>query len=250
MEKTVALALDSSPMLPEVRVYPTPGELARGAAEEFVRTAQAAIGVRGRFLAALSGGETPKRTFQHISRRGPELDWGRVHLFWADERPVPETDARSNFRLAREHLLSRLAVPEANLHPWRTDLRPARAAEEYEETLSRVFGVPRARVPAFDLVFLGIGPDGHTASLFPGSPGLEEERRWAVSNEGPPAVGPRLTLTLPVLNAARQAVFLAEGMEKAPVVRKALSGDGDLPAARVRARRTVWILDRAAAGRS
>ena len=236
-------------MLPEVRVYPNPEELARGAAEEFIRTAQAAIGVRGKFLAALSGGETPKRTFEHLSRRGAELDWDRVHLFWADERPVPGTDPRSNFRLARDLLLSRLPVPDTGLHPWRTDLPLAEAAREYQDTLARVFGILPSETPEFDLILLGVGGDGHTASLFPGSPALDEAGRWAVENSVPPPVGARLTLTLPVLNAARQAVFLAEGTEKAPIVRRVLAGDRTLPAARVRARRTIWILDRPAAGR-
>lgn len=236
-------------MLPEVRVYPNPEELARGAAEEFIRTGQAAIGVRGKFLAALSGGETPKRTFEHLSRRGAELDWGRVHLFWADERAVPRTDPSSNFRLARELLLSRLPVPDTSVHPWRTDLPPAEAARDYQDTLARVFGIVPTETPAFDLIFLGVGCDGHTASLFPGSPGLEENGKWAVENSAPPPVGARLTLTLPVLNAARQAVFLAQGADKAPIVQRVLAGDRTLPAARVRARRTIWILDRLAAGR-
>ena len=235
-------------MLPEVRVYPTPDELAKGAAEEFIRTAQAAIAVRGKCLAALSGGSTPKRTFEQISRRAGELDGSRLHLFWADERPVPRGDPQNNSRLARDLLLPRLAIPESNLHAWRTELEPQEAARDYEETLARVFGVPETEVPSFDIVILGVGADGHTASLFPGTPALGESRRWAVANEVPQAGGFRLTLTYPVLDAARQAVLLVEGREKADVVRRILEGREDLPASRVRARRVVWILDREAAG--
>jgi 6-phosphogluconolactonase len=235
-------------MLPEVRVYPIPEELAKGAAEEFIRTAQASIAVRGRFLVALSGGTTPKRTFEHISRRGNEVDGKRIHVFWADERHVPADDPQSNSRLARNLLLPRLAIPETNVHQWRTELAPEQASRDYEETLSRVFGALEMDCPSFDFVFLGVGLDGHTASIFPGTPALEETRRWAIANEVRQGNGWRLTLTLPVLNAAREAVFLAEGSGKAGIVHRALQGASELPASRVRARRTVWILDQAAAG--
>lgn len=236
-------------MCPEVRVYTSPEDLAKGAAEEFVRSAQAAIAVRGRFFTALSGGQTPRRTFEHLSHRSSEVSWERVHLFWADERPVLYSDPQSNFRLAKELLLPRLAIPESNVHPWRTELPVEEAARDYENTLARVFGVSGTELPAFDLVLLGVGSDGHTASLFPATGALDETKRWAVALRVPQLDAWRLTLTLPVLNNAREAVFLVEGREKAEIVRRVLERQGDLPAARIGAHRTVWILDRAAAGR-
>ena len=231
----------------DVRVFETPALLAAAAAGEFLRSARDAIASRGRFSAALSGGSTPRAAYEEIASAGSGLDWGKIDVFWSDERCVPLDDRESNFRMAKEALLTRVPVPPENVHPWETYRPPAEAADAYENRLGLRFGTP---IPAFDWIFLGLGEDGHTASLFPGTAGLAETRRPVAANYVPKLDAWRLTLTLPALNAARECVFLAEGAGKAEVVWKALAGEGDLPASRVRARKVVWMLDRAAAAES
>jgi 6-phosphogluconolactonase len=224
-------------------VFADPASLARGAAEEFLVRGREAIASRGRFLAALAGGSTPRAAHAEIARRRDEIDWATVHLFWGDERCVPPGDPQSNYRMARETLLSRVPLSEANVHRWPTELPPADAAARYEEVLTSIAGAP----PILDLVFLGLGADGHTASLFPGSAALSIADRSCAANFAPALGEWRLTMTFPALNAAREALFLVEGESKREIVRKIEAGE-DLPAARVRAARTLWFLDRSAAG--
>lgn len=177
---------------------------------------------RGAFRIALAGGSTPRAVYERLS--GLPLDWGAWHVWWADERLVPPDHADSNERMAREALLARVPIREPQIHPLRS---------------------PDVELPErFDLVLLGIGRDGHTASLFPGDPALEATEPIA-RVERPDH--PRLTLTLPVLNAARAAAFLVSGEEKREIVARVLAGDGSLPAARVCGARTVILADRAAA---
>jgi 6-phosphogluconolactonase len=187
---------------------------------------------------ALSGGSTPGPTYEAAARLAP--DWRRVEVWWADERCVPPDDERSNYRLVRETLLDRIERPSAVEHRIRGELPAREAADEYH---SEVAGV------VFDLVLLGIGPDGHTASLFPNDPALDEERRRAVAV--PRADVDRVTLTIPVLSASDTVVFLAVGDEKAAAVTRAFGGDPDpaTPASLVRSASgtTVALLDRAAA---
>jgi 6-phosphogluconolactonase len=176
------------------------------------------------------------------------VDWSRLHVFWGDERCVPPEDPASNYRMAREALLSRLDLGPEQVHRIPTELEPERCAQAYEQILLRAFdGHVR-----FDLLLLGIGSDGHTASLFPGSPALEERERLVTAVSAPGGGPDRVTLTLPAFETARSGLFLASGAEKAEAVRAALGGgDSPPPAGRVRLRegRLVWLLDRAAASR-
>ena len=178
------------------------------------------------FRIALAGGSTPRKVYERLA--GLDLDWAGWHVWWSDEREVPPDHPDSNERMAREALLARVPIPEEQIHPLRaTDVRlPGR----------------------FDVVLLGIGPDGHTASLFPGDAALDATDPIArVERPGLPPHHPRLTFTYPVLNAARAAVFLVAGADKRDVLSRVLAGDESLPAARVRARETVMLADTAAA---
>jgi 6-phosphogluconolactonase len=191
---------------------------------------------RGEGEVALSGGSTPRRTYELAAELRP--DWGGVGLWWGDERCVPPDDEQSNFRLAREALLDRLAEPPAAVHRIRGELEPVQAALRYDAELRGV---------TLDLVLLGLGEDGHTASLFPHSEVIEEEERLAVAVMRPDV--PRVTLTPPPLRLARHVVFLAVGEEKAEAVRRAFDAAPDpaTPASLIRGGRTTAILDRAAA---
>lgn len=218
-------------------------------AQAWRSAAEEAVSERGRFTAALSGGRTPAGFYAVLARQ-PGLPWSRTDLFMVDERLVPAGSPESNARLIGQSLLAGLAAPPAATHFVRTELSDAAAAAaDYEGELLRVFSSFGVADPVFDLVLLGIGPDGHTASLFPGSAALEERSRLVA---GVPAEGarlPRVTLTLPLINAARRVAFLVTGPEKSPALRRVLSGDRRLPAARVQpaAGRVEFFLDRAAA---
>jgi 6-phosphogluconolactonase len=185
---------------------------------------------------ALSGGSTPRRAYELSA--GLQADWSAVELWWGDERCVPPEDERSNFRLAREALLDRLAGRPRAVHRIRGELDPAEAARLYDEELRDV---------TLDLVLLGLGPDGHTASLFPHDPALEEEERSAASVQRPDVA--RVTLTPPPLRAAWHVIFLVVGEDKADAVRRAFgeAPDPATPASLIRGRRTTALLDRAAA---
>lgn len=225
--------------------------LSRAAAEEVARLAQAAVQERGRFTLALSGGRTPVALHRVLAAEfRHRIPWENVHVFWGDERYVPPDDPRSNYLMAQETLLRHLAIPAANLHPMPT-LLPAieEAAQVYEQTLRSHFPGPW---PRFDLLLLGLGADGHTASLFPRSPALEEQSRWvlAVHAEAEPPL--RLTLTLPAINQAANIYFLVAGGEKSEALRQAVEGEAEVaacPAAGVRPRSgsLVWWVDEEAA---
>lgn len=230
-----------------VHVFDTPEELAAAAARGFVEKAAEAIAGRGRFAVALAGGSTPKATYEVLARdHAAGLEWDRVHVFFGDERTVPPDHEDSNYRMAKEALLDH--VPLGGVHRMRGELPPDEAAEAYEEELREFFGADAT--PAFDLVMLGIGDDGHTASLFPGTDALEVTDRWAVANPVPKLETVRLTLTVPVLNAARVVWFLVAGGGKAGALEEILSGDADAreyPAKLVRPTGgPVWYVDRAA----
>lgn len=229
-------------------------EASRRAAELTTLAAREAMAARGRFALALSGGSTPARYFELLAEA--DLPWQDGHVFFVDERIVPPDSRDSNYRLARERLISRAPISECNVHPMRSAAWPgwagahgaardaAEAARAYEAELKRFFG--GNGLPAFDAIHLGIGGDGHTASLFPGQPALTETKRLvlpvAYAGAKPPVE--RLTLALPVLSAARLAFFLASGEDKAALAGEILSGrGGEYPAARVRpAGKLVWIL--------
>ncbi len=236
---------------PQLERAADPAALARLAAEWVIRLAGEAVASRGAFSVALAGGSTPRALYQLLADPGApyrdRIPWPSVHAFFGDERAVPPDDPQSNYRMARSALLER--VPVGAVHRIAGELGAAEAAARYEAELRAHFG--EAGVPQFDLVLLGLGTDGHTASLFPGSPALLERRRWAVAAPGPPPSTERITLTVPVLEAARAAGFLAAGPDKSqPVRRLVRPGPGEelIPAARIRfgGNLHVWI-DAAAA---
>jgi 6-phosphogluconolactonase len=208
----------------------------------------------GTFAVALSGGATPRRLYEVLAEP-PYRDafpWSRVHLFWGDERFVPHADALSNYRMVREALLSRAPIPDANIHAIPTEgLTPDAAAAAYERALKSFYGADRldpAR-PLFDVVLLGLGPDGHTASLFPGSPVLRERDRWVAAVPSAKSEA-RITLTYPVLESSRRTAFLVAGSEKRAILARFRAGDGALPAGRLRPAGTLLVFADVAAMRN
>lgn len=195
-----------------------------------------AIRIRGRFTAALSGGKTPIGVYRRLaSEKSFGLLWNKTHIFFVDERFVPHTDADSNYRMIKETLLDSAGVPPGNIHPINTDLPDLKsAAERYERDISLSFRLSGDMLPEFDLVMLGVGTDGHTASLFPGSTALEEKKRITAAVILGPEKHSRITLTLPSINNARNVMFLVTGSEKAKVLRAVVQKmDLSLPAALV-----------------
>ncbi len=238
-----------------IRRYPDPEAVCQAAAQDFVDLGRAAIADRDRFCVALSGGSTPRRMYEILSEapRRMQLAWDRVDFFWGDERAVPPDHPDSNFGAAAAALLHRLAVPEERIHRIQGELPDVEeAAERYQAELARVFAVPTDGVPpVFDLLLLGMGPDGHTASLFPYSQPLTERRRWVVGHVVARLGKPRITLTPPILNRAAEVRLLVTGGDKAEVLKEVLLGPHDperLPVQLVAPEtgRLVWLLDRAA----
>lgn len=252
------VSLDSSGAAGKIRVFRDPDDLARGAAEEFFRRAVTSIQERGRFTVVLSGGSTPVRLFRKLAAGDPgkgPFSWSSVHFFWGDERSVPFGHPESNFGSARAALLSRIEIPPANLHPVPLDGKDATgAAIAYENEIRTFFKLPEDRLPRFDLVLLGLGSDGHTASLFPGTAAVEESKRLVVAPWLEKLGKFRITMTVPVFNQARCAIFLVAGAGKADTVRKILEGEdrpGRFPAGLIRpvSGELFWFLDRQAAGK-
>jgi 6-phosphogluconolactonase len=229
---------------PEIKTFADLEAMSRDAAARALAAARAAVEARGRFSLALSGGKTPRRLYELLA--ASELPWELTHVFWGDERCVPQDDPASNYRLARETLLSRAAIPPANVHAMSCDAENISAgAAAYDAALRKFF---RGADATFDLVLLGLGPDGHTASLFPGETTLGERVRWVLPTLGvhasPPV--PRLTLTLPALNSSRQALLLAAGPGKKALVDAAAGGQAAFPAALVRPKGGVcWLWSQA-----
>ncbi len=235
-----------------IRVFEDPEALSRGAAELLVRLAREATAARGRFSVALSGGGTPWRTYALLAQPPfrEAVPWGRTHIFWGDERCVAPEDPRSNAHMAREALLDHVPVPAGQVHPMDCGPAPAAEARRYEALL-REFFTPDA--PRFDLILLGLGENGHTASLFPGDPALAETERWVASVYVAEQDLHRLTLTVPLINQARTVAFLVSGAAKAAVVREVIAGPRDperLPAQLILPEpgELHWLLDKAAAG--
>lgn len=235
-------------------VLPTPEAVADAAADRIVAAARNAIRRRGTFRIALSGGSTPRPVYALLAAqpRVAAVDWSRAEFFWGDERCVPPNHPESNFGVARQLLLDRVpGVRATAIHRMQADEPDRdRTARGYQSEIARAFGVAAdaPRPPAFDLIWLGMGHDGHSASLFPGSTALAERRRWVVASWAPAPAVWRMTLTLPIINAARSVLFVVSGSDKASPLRSIRSGSRDLPAARVRARTTLWLVDMAAAG--
>jgi len=239
----------------DTRVFADLDALSRGALEELRGAVREAIARRGRFAIALAGGHTPEEMYKlwAAAPRGEDAPWERVHLFWGDERYVDESDPLSNYRMARDTMISQLPIPAANVHPMRgPDFfpNPEAAAEAYEAELRRFFG---SAPPVFDVQVLGLGVEGHVASLFPGSPALEETRRWVVPVVAPAKPPQRLTLTPAVLNRGRNTFFLVAGENKRQTV-AALRAEPEgkpsqYPAGIIRPEgRSLWFLDKAAEG--
>ena len=233
-------------------ILPDPEAVAAATADRFVATVGAAIDDRGIARVALSGGGTPKQVYPLVLRpaRRDAVDWGRVEFFWGDERAVPPDHPESNFGVAYGMLLSQLPGVRADrIHRMPAEAEDLDAAAlSHESELRLAFGVRAGEVPEFDLVWLGMGPDGHTASLFPGSQALDEHARWVVPNWAPGPEAWRMTLTFPVLNAGRDVIFAVTGADKADALARVRAGDADLPAARVAAESVEWLVDAAAAG--
>jgi 6-phosphogluconolactonase len=231
-------------------VYETPEELAEAAARDFAARAEGAIDERRRFAVALAGGSTPKVTYEVLAHYyADRIDWSRAHAFFGDERTVSPDHKDSNYRMAHETLLSRVSV--GGVHRMHGELPTEGAAAAYEEELREFFG--RSSVFAFDLILLGLGEDGHTLSLFPETSALDVTGRWVVANAVPKLQTTRLTLTVPVINAARAVTFLVAGGDKAGALIEVLEGDADprvYPARFVRPESgdLAWMVDRAAAG--
>lgn len=238
-------------MKPDVRVNADVNELSLRAAEASVMTINGSVQTNGTCSVVLSGGNTPRTLYRMLSSQfRDQIPWTKVHVFWGDERYVPPDDPKSNYRMATETLLDHVSCPAGNVHPMPTHLLdPDVAAGDYEKTLRTYFS---EAWPRFDLVLLGLGEEGHTASLFPGSPALEETRRWVVAVKAPSEPRLRLTLTLPALTEAANIYFLVAGSNKAQALYHVLTGSPDpksYPASGIRRAggTVIWWVDREAA---
>lgn len=240
----------------ELKIFETEGDLFAAAAQTFSEAVRATLVVRPRFTVALSGGSTPKALFERLAQPPfrDELPWSQIEWFWGDERAVGPDDPESNYRMAREALLAHVDVDPAKVHRMLGESEKLpQAAKAYEHELAKVLGVPESGPPpSLDLVLLGMGGDGHTASLFPLTKALGEKKRWVVANDVPQLDTRRLTFTYPMLNAAASVMFFVSGVGKAKVLRDVLTGPADvrrLPSQNVNptSGKLVWYVDRAAA---
>ncbi|CAG8515677.1 7642_t:CDS:2 [Ambispora gerdemannii] len=233
-----------------IRSYPTTGEVSVALADLFVTLSADAIQTRGRFTVGLSGGSLPKILAADLVKRGDAVEWDKLTVFFCDERLVPLDHEDSNYRLCHEELFSKVPIPEAQIHTINADLldNADEVAEDYKDRLINVFAAMNsAKFPVFDLLLLGIGPDGHTCSLFPGHSSLENTVDWVISEENSPKPPPRrITLTLPVLNHAHNVCFVATGEGKQDMLKRVIDEkDQEIPSALVQpAHGTLyWFLD-------
>jgi len=235
----------------DIRILNTPQELFQAAAAEFIALASAAIRDHGKFTVALSGGSTPKSLYSVLARSA--LPWDKIFFFWSDERHVPPDHPESNYRMAKEALLSKVPVPPENIFRVRAEEKDANVvARDYEEALRSFFHLRPGQFPRLDLILLGIGPDGHTASLFPNTAALNETKRLVVANWVEKFKTNRITFTYPVLNYAACVIFLVSGGDKSEIVREVLENPGaDLPSQKVHPAngRLLWLLDKDAASK-
>jgi len=246
----------------DVTVYPDHQSFVDGAAAFIAELATESIAARGRFTLALAGGGTPRPIYARLAAADhvdaivdaivDRIDWRKVHVFFSDERCVPPDDAASNYRMAREGLLDHVPLPPGNVHRMRGEQDPALAALAYEQDLHRLFRT--SELPAFDLICLGMGDDGHTASLFPGTAALRERERWVVAHYVEAMLAWRLTFTAALINAARHVVFLVEGAGKSETLWRVLAGPYQpnvLPAQLIQpiSGQVHWLVDAAAAAR-
>lgn len=241
------------PIMYDIRVYDDQNSLMQAAAAYATECYNAAISDHGYFAVALSGGSTPRALFELLAvpENAQHIGWSKVHVFWGDERTVPPDHPDSNYRMAKEALLDFVALPASNVHRISGELEPVRAAAEYEQML-RSFFAKRAGKTRFDLILLGMGDDGHTASLFPDTEALNETERLVVANHVPKLDTWRITLTAPVINDAAHVAFLVAGAGKAAVLKRVLQGPRQphkLPSQLIQPvdGELVWLLDKAAA---
>jgi 6-phosphogluconolactonase len=237
---------------PNVLVFDTSEQVAQAAAERFLDCSTASIRDHGSFAVALAGGSTPRRAYELLSTDEfkNRVDWAHVHLFFGDERMVPPDSPESNYRMVKEALLSQVPLPPENVHRIYGEALPQESAESYDAELKSFFGA--TQWPRFDLVLLGMGDDGHTASLFPGSSALKVDGEWVVATRHSESGQARITLTLPVINHSARVVFLVTGEKKAAQLVQVLHGDAaneDLPAGKIKPADGVleWLIDRSAA---
>jgi 6-phosphogluconolactonase len=238
----------------DLKIVSDLNELSISGAEEFSRCAREAINDHGRFFVALSGGSTPQGTYSLLAQQqndpAKRLAWEKIHMFFGDERHVPPTHHDSNFRMANESLLSRIQIPQENIHRIEAELDATVAASKYEDDLRKFFhtGDP---FPRFDLIMLGVGPCGHTASLFPDTTALGERSRWVVANCVPKFNSYRITFTFPVINHGSEVMFQVSGQDKSDILKEVFRQDAkeDYPCQKVQplTGRLLWIVDKAAA---
>jgi 6-phosphogluconolactonase len=235
-------------MIKAITIKDTPIDLARTAANIFSMSANKCVVGKGQFFVAISGGTTPG-LFHRMLGKEPyvsEIPWDKIHIFWVDERCVPENDAASNYGAFKKDFLNRASISKNHVHPMPGWLSPEDGARKYQKTLMAFFHLKYGQFPTFDLIFLGTGKDGHTASLFPGQKALDETERLVISVKGGDPHVSRLTMTLPVLNHAKRIIFLVSGKNKAGIVKTIL----EIPKAKLPAQRIqplngtlTWLLD-------
>lgn len=234
----------------EIRILKTAAELFEAAAKEFATRAAQAVRANGRFTVALSGGSTPKALYSLLATK-PTIPWDKICFFWGDERHVPPDHPESNYRMVDQALLSKVPVRPENIFRIHSEEKDAAvAALQYEQALKAFFHLSPGKFPRFDLIFLGVGPDGHTASLFPGTSALNESQRLVVANWVPKFNTHRITVTFPVLNAAACITFLVSGLDKASMLHEVLENSAaDLPSQKIRPvnGQLIWLLDDASA---
>jgi 6-phosphogluconolactonase len=244
--------------LPNIQIYPDIENLAHAAADLFTRFASEAIEVQGVFSVALSGGSTPQSLFKILAAKPytMRIDWSKVHLFWGDERCVPPEHPDSNYFHAQNILIAKIDIPKTNVHRIPTEFPPEQAARQYEETLVNYFSSPASQTEhqnaGFDLVLLGMGDDGHTASLFPGTPAVREEKRWVAPVYVEKLNAWRITLTPALLNCSTRVAFLVSGSGKSSTLQKVIYGTFQpdrYPAQVIRpgGEEPLWLVDEAAA---
>jgi 6-phosphogluconolactonase len=238
------------PAQPETRILNTPAELFQAAAEEFAALAAQAVQVNGKFTVALSGGSTPKNLYSLLASGSiPNIPWDKIFFFFGDERFVPPDHPDSNYRMVHETGLFSKVFNDQVFRVLTEEKDADTAAYDYEQTIQKFFNLKRGEFPRFDLILLGLGPDGHTASLFPGSAALSEKNRLVVANWVEKFHSYRITFTLPVLNHSACDMFLVSGADKADIVREVMKNESaNLPSQQVHPAngRLLWLLDNAA----
>ncbi|HZU31613.1 MAG TPA: 6-phosphogluconolactonase [Candidatus Angelobacter sp.] len=238
-------------MAQEIKIVPDGKALNVFVAEEFKRCAESAISANGRFSVALSGGSTPRPIYELIAEQYQALPWNKIHIFFGDERHVPPDHPDSNFRMANQALLSKVDLPAGNIHRIRAELDADVAAQEYENELRDFFHLTSPEWPRFDLILLGLGDNGHTASLFPGTPALQEKSRLVIASWVEELKTFRITFTYPVINHGAEDLFMVSGQGKAKILKEVLqpSGTESYPAQGVQPEngRLLWVADQAAA---